>query len=99
VYEKHGHAGGIQINKNGYMWYGSIGVVTPGKGIAVVYSDNDPQQNSTTITTSGAFGLAGSATFPFTYEIQTLSDGEYAGGVGSPGASLMINHSFGFVEW
>jgi len=91
---------GVQVNDQGWTPYVSGGAVTPGKGITVTYSPDDPQQNSTTVNFAGNAIVAFSASYPYANGPVPVLSGEFAVGLGIPvGLSATVNHTFSTFCW
>lgn len=91
---------GIQVNSEGATAYVSAGVITPGKGVTVMYSSNDPRENDTTANFAANFIAAGSVSYPYTREPVRFSSGEIEVGLGFPaGASATVNRTFKTFCW
>lgn len=87
------------VNNEGITPYVEAGVVTPGKGLSVLFSGEDPQQNTTTVNLSGGYILGGSVEYPAVNEFVPLSDGEVAVGFSTLGAALTLKRTFNTVCW
>ena len=95
-----GGGGGVLINDQGITPYIAGGAVTPGKGITVTYSSDNPQQNSTTVNFAANFIGAINVSYPYKNEVVPLTSGDVAVGAGFPaGASATVNHTFGTYCW
>lgn len=91
---------GAQINDKGITPYIAGGAVTPGKGVTVTYSPDEPKQNSTIVNFAANFIVAGSVSYPYTNKPVRFSSGEVSGGIGFPtGASATINRTGSTYCW
>lgn len=95
-----GVGAGMQFNDQGITPYAAGGAVTPGKGITITYSPDDPQPNSTTVNFAANFIVAGNISYPYTNKPVSITSGEVAYGLGFPaGASATVNRTFNTYCW